>query len=551
MNSSLATVAIFSALVEFALFIGMLILWMREKVRYLIFWSFGFLTFGIGSILIALRDKLPDFLSILVANLNTTLSSVFVYIGACLFFNQQRFWLPWMAVVLVWEVLGLSYYTYITYDTSIRIYVYSIAQILITCMTIQMLIATAKKRREDVKPEVIAVTLIFLVFHFARLICTSLFPVPQNFLASGSIQTLLAFGVMLIHIDYALAFGNMHASALNTNLSAALTEARTKERQKVEVLSYIGHDLRAPLATISGYSRLLLIDAPQEHRHLLQTIERSVKYQLDLIDELIEYAKSELQPLSVQPSITDLHQLLDDISEYAIALCLQQDNHFHCSTSERLPRHIGVDGKRLQQVLLNLLSNAAKFTRNGTVSLSVTVKPEASTCMLHFVISDTGIGIDLNRNVDIFGAFQQIQTASGGSGLGLFISQRILSAMGSKLSVASTSGHGTTFSFVLSVPVTDTYSAGWPIVVPTRTGGVTRPLTPQFPRDAMPQDQALNELASLAFHGHLTDIETWIERHANESAYTPFVTLVRDLLGQFDFHAIHALASHSNSRTSK
>ncbi|MDR2333946.1 MAG: HAMP domain-containing histidine kinase [Burkholderiaceae bacterium] len=550
MNLNLATAAVFSALVEFALFIGMLVLWSREKVRYLIYWSLGFLAFGIGSLLIALRGRIPDFLTILTANISTTLSSVLFYIGICLFFKRRRSWLLWMLVVLCLEAAGLAYYTYLAYDTSARVYVYSCAQILIMCMTFQTLVATARERDKAVNPEVIVVTLLFLLFHCARIAGTPFFPVPQDFLASGNFQTMLAFGIMLVHIDYAFAFSNMHASSLSTNLYAALTDAKNKERQKVEVLGYISHDLRAPLATISGYSKLLLADAPQEQRNLLQTIERSVKYQLDLIDELLEYAKSELQPLAIKPAIIDLHRQLDDISDYAIALCSQHDNRFRCCTSKRMPRHIGLDGKRLQQVLLNLLSNAAKFTRDGTVTLSVTAKPEGNTCALHFAVSDTGIGIDLNQNVDIFGAFQQIQAASGSTGLGLFIAQRILSAMGSSLGVASTPGQGTTFSFVLSVAVIDTSSAGWPRVAPTRARVASRTPPSALPRDGIPSETALDELADLALHGRLTDIEAWIELHANESAHAPFLALVRELLDQFDFPAIHALALHNRNRSS-
>ncbi len=273
----------------------------------------------------------------------------------------------------------------------------------------------------------------------------------------------------------------MQTSALNAELKAALTDAQTKDRQKVEVLGYVGHDLRAPLATISGYSALLLADADEKQRKLLQTIQRNAKYQLDLIDELLEYAKGELQPLAVQPVATELPRLLDDVSEYAMALCAQQNNGFRCDASGQMPRQIILDGRRLQQVLLNLLSNAAKFTRNGAVTLSVAIEPEGAASTLHLAVSDTGIGIDLSHGVDIFGAFQRMQAASGGTGLGLFISQRIVAAMGGTLSVTSSPGQGSTFSFTLTAPVIDASCAGW---VPTaqRDAEARAPARPPPPR---------------------------------------------------------------------
>ena len=539
MNLNLVTAAFFCALVELALCAGMLVLWAREKVRYLIYWSAGFFVFGVGSLLISLRGQIPDYFTILVSNFSTTLSSVLFYIGICLFFDRRRTWLPWMLLVLGLEVASLAYYTYVTYDTSARVYVYSVAQASLALMTLQTLFAADRGRGKHTNPEVVVITLLFLVTHGARMAGTPYFPAPQDFLASGNFQTLLAFGLMVVHISYAFAFDNMHASALNADLSAALSDAKTKDRQKVEVLGYISHDLRAPLATISGYSALLLADAPENQHKLVSTIQRSVKYQLGLIDELLEYAKSELQPLAIQPATTDLHRLLDDIHEYATALCAQQNNRFCYQPAARMPRQISVDGKRLQQVLLNLLANAAKFTRDGVVTLSVTAQPKGDACALHFAVSDTGIGIDLEQDVDIFGAFQQIQAASGSTGLGLFIAQRIVSAMGGSLRVASTRGEGSVFSFALSAPVIGASGAAWGATL-QRQAKLPEPGAP-LPT-AMPGDQALDALASLALDGRFTDIERWIERHAHDAAHAPFAALLRERLEQFDFAGVHALA---------
>jgi signal transduction histidine kinase len=339
----------------------------------------------------------------------------------------------------------------------------------------------------------------------------------------------------------------LQTSALNTELKTALTDAQTKDRQKVEVLGYVGHDLRAPLATISGYSALLLADADERQRKLLQTIERSAKHQLELIDELLEYAKGELQPLTLQPAATDLPRLLDDVSDYAIALCAQHNNRFRCNTTGPLPRQIILDGKRLQQVLLNLLSNAAKFTRNGAVTLSIAAEPMGNVCTLHMAVRDTGVGIDLSQGIDIFGAFQRIQAASSGTGLGLFIAQRIVSAMGGTLDVASSPGQGATFSFVLTAPVIDASGAGW-------VNAAQRDAEPHAPAPAPTalgltgwSEPSLKELADLAQHGRLTDIERWIERHAGDAAQEPLLARLRALLEQFDFDAIRTLALRGNN----
>ena len=540
MDLNLATAAFITALVEFALGVSMLILWLREGRRYLAYWSSGFIAFGFGSLLISMRNEIPDFLSIIVANFGTTLSSALLYVGICLFFGRRHSWLPW--VVLALEAAWLAYYTYVAYDTSARVYVYSVSQALIVLVTLQALFMVSRERAGRSNPEVVIVTVLLLAVHLARIAGTPFFPLPRDFMNSGNFQTLLSFGLLMVHASYALALGNMHASGLNAELSAALAEAKIKERQKIEVLSYIGHDLRAPLATINGYSELLLADVSERGHRLLLSIQRIVKYQVDLIDELLEYAKVELRPLAIRSTATDLPGLLRNISDYATTLCRQQNNQFIFQPSGRIPRQIDIDGKRLQQVLLNLISNAAKFTHHGRVVLSIRAELLGETSTLYFSVSDTGIGIDLNQQVDIFSAFQHINAVKGGTGLGLFIAHRIVSAMGGSLRVASLPGQGSTFSFELSVPVLEMSDFEWPAVAQQDGALVAPPTEFIFLEDALPDHQALDELADMASHGQFTDIECWIERHAQGAAHAAFAAHLYELLELFDFSAIRALA---------
>lgn len=338
----------------------------------------------------------------------------------------------------------------------------------------------------------------------------------------------------------------------------SIVEARIKDQQKTEALGYVSHDLRAPLATISGYAELLFNDATDAQRKSLLSIQRSINYQLDLIDELQAFSRIELQPLAIQPSTIDLSLLLNDISEYASSLCSPQSNSFRYEPPKGLPRAIRLDGNRLQQVLLNLLSNASKFTHDGVVVLAVNATPKGGVCALHFAVSDTGMGIDLTQKVDIFGAFQQIHATSGGTGLGLFIAQRIVSAMGGSLSVASTPGQGSTFSFELYAPIVAESDPDWSDVSQFPSAKSPRPFLQVAERgsharadiEAHMNDDALDELADLALCGRVTDIEHWIERHIKETIHSPFADLLRDLLDQFDFPGIHALALRGRSHSS-
>lgn len=328
----------------------------------------------------------------------------------------------------------------------------------------------------------------------------------------------------------------------------SIVDAKTKDQQKTETLGFISHDLRAPLATISGYAELLLHDATDAQRKSLLSIQNNIKYQLSLIDELQDYSKLELQPLTLKYESTYLLTLLEEISEYAAALCLKQNNHFRRQLPPKIPAFIDVDGNRLRQVLLNLLSNSAKYTHDGVITLSVTLVPEEGGRNLNFAVSDTGIGIDLTSSIDIFGAFQQIQAESGSTGLGLFIAQRILSAMGSTLHVTSTVGQGSVFSFVLSVPEISDAESNW-ASVPTSPACHDEPMHDlALPGQALPEKAALDELSNLAKNGRLTDIESWIKFHCQTSIHAPFTALLKEMLERFDFPGIYTLALRSKER---
>ncbi|KML53720.1 histidine kinase [Burkholderia cepacia] len=325
-------------------------------------------------------------------------------------------------------------------------------------------------------------------------------------------------------------------------LNDALQLVKTHMQQKIETLGYVSHDLRAPLSTINGYAKLLLQSATRGQARLIRSIDRSIRYQLALIDELLAFTKAELQPLGVAPDTTDLPGLLDDIGHYAVALCGQQDNRFVYRPATPLPRTVSIDGMRLQQVLLNLLSNASKFTRDGTVTLSVHAARDGDAWRLLFEVADTGIGIDITGTRDIFRAYQQVQAVNGGTGLGLFIAQRIVGAMGGELAVASQPGVGTSFSFPVVAPVVG--HALVPVSELVRRFQPDDDAEPEIAAPTMhgPPADALDTLILLAGDGRLTDIEEWLGQVADDPDHAAFVQDVRHHLDTLDLHAIEKLA---------
>lgn len=239
-------------------------------------------------------------------------------------------------------------------------------------------------------------------------------------------------------------------------LNLALEEVCRANQVQTRLVAYISHDLRAPLATIINYAHLLGRHDDAEVRRYKATIERSAAYQLELIDELVEYARGEFERLELIPVATYCHSWLENIAAQAELLATQYGNRFLLKAEEGIPPVVVFDPKRLQQVLLNLLSNAAKFTSEGEISLCIQSRPLADGKIeLGFSVNDTGRGIaggDLER---IFQPFERGDSTQEGSGLGLSISRHLVGAMGGDLTVESVLGEGSHFRFCLTVGVAD------------------------------------------------------------------------------------------------
>lgn len=326
-------------------------------------------------------------------------------------------------------------------------------------------------------------------------------------------------------------------------LNQALEYADDKNRQKTEILSYIGHDLRAPLATIVGYARLLARSPASEHAAHIRAIERSANYQMSLIDELLNYAKSELKPLHLVSRPVEMIGLLHDVIRQAGTLSLQQGNRFHFEISDILPHTLLLDERRLQQALLNLLSNAAKFTHSGTISLYVRAVPAHESGLewsVDFAVSDTGIGIPIDRQATIFEAFEQEQPRSGSVGLGLFIARSIVRTMGGELQLESAPQQGSTFSFRIVLAATDARTMNW--VPPELPQDEAAPAEASVQREAPPAHARL-ELAVLARDGQLTDIEHWLNHmSATYPQCVEFFREIRNALQVLDLERIENLA---------
>ena len=232
-------------------------------------------------------------------------------------------------------------------------------------------------------------------------------------------------------------------------LRRAKETAEAAARAKSEFLANMSHELRTPLNGVLGYAQLLQRDrtlTPVQHE-ALDAIAKCGSQLLELINDVLDLARVEAGRLDVEPSSTDLAQLIVDL-KYAIAEAARRKGlSLTMRIANDVPRYVQLDGRHLRQVLLNLIGNAVKFTPRGEVRLVISRHDDR----LQFDVIDTGIGIEPEALTRVFEAFTQTRAGAlaGGTGLGLAISHHLVKRMGDELRVESTAGRGSRFYFAL------------------------------------------------------------------------------------------------------
>ncbi len=236
-------------------------------------------------------------------------------------------------------------------------------------------------------------------------------------------------------------------------LSAAVTEAKAANRAKSVFLATMSHELRTPLNSVIGFSRLMAGSAnmsPDEKRNL-DIIHRSGQHLLRLINDILELSKIEAGRVVLQSEPVDLRELAQEVMDMVSARAQQggQSLELRCSG---LPPAVRVDGAKLRQVLLNLMSNAVKFVEQGGVTLELHGRLLGQDRhAVSFAVRDSGIGIAAEDLARIFEPFFQVDDngRQEGTGLGLAISRDFVQMMGGRLEVESTPGRGSVFRFMI------------------------------------------------------------------------------------------------------
>jgi len=321
------------------------------------------------------------------------------------------------------------------------------------------------------------------------------------------INLFITFGIFLLFISLVTLYKNYLSKrklstileSRNKQLEIAKDQAEKSSQLKTNFISNVTHELRTPLYGVVGLTSMLLKsnDLSTRDSKYLNSLKYSGDYLLNLVNDILQIGKIEAEKVELQLASVNLKQLLGNIIDSFEYRIQENNNEIQLSVDDNLPEFVKCDNVRLSQVLINLIGNSIKFTKNGKIWLGIEVLDFVKEGVsIRFIVKDNGPGIPKNKQQKIFENFSQLNEKTNidyqGTGLGLSIAKNLVELFDSQIELESEVGEGSEFSFKLTLEIDNEKKIETPEVI---TKGKTLPLHDKF-MILVAEDNKINQIVT-------------------------------------------------------
>ena len=436
---------------------------MIPSEKHLVDWAKGAGLAAVSTFLVGLRGSVSDVLSATIANTFLVFGFSYLYLG-----TRGMFRRPinetWLWVLGLCALVSLGWFTIFSPSLAGRVMIVSMVAApllgLIACEFWRHDRQTGPSPLRIANRLTVLICVIGALLFVLRLVPLFNGATVADYRATTSALFIAPYvWAILFNVWLSISVTLTVSSHLQNDLAAARDAAEASNIAKSRFLANMSHEIRTPMNAILGMLGLLqATELNLRQRDYADKTEGAAKSLLGLLNDILDFSKADADKMQLENLPFRLDRLLRDLSVVLSANVGTKDIEVLFDIDPTLPEVIQGDAMRLQQVLINLGGNAIKFTTHGQVVLALRklqATPEAVT--IEFSVKDSGIGIAPEQQAHVFTGFSQAEASTtrrfGGTGLGLAISKMLVELMGGQIRITSALNQGSTFSFVLALPV--------------------------------------------------------------------------------------------------